>query len=60
VVRRIFDMYVKQGLTVRQIAKQLTLGGTPAPSGGRQWSWAMEDRILQDEAYIGHLLPQPL
>jgi site-specific DNA recombinase len=53
VVRRIFDMYVKQGLTVRQIAKQLTLGGTPAPSGGREWSWAMVDRILHDEAYIG-------
>jgi hypothetical protein len=34
VVRRIFDIYVKQDLTVRQIAKQLTLGGTPAPSGG--------------------------
>ena len=53
VVRRIFGLYVKQGLTVRQIAKQLTLGGTPAPSGGRQWSWAMVDRILHDEAYIG-------
>src|SRR6516162_5656507 len=53
VVRRIFGLYVKQGLTVRQIAKQLTLGGTPAPSGGRQWSWAMVDRVLHDEAYIG-------
>ena len=53
VVRRIFGLYVKQGLTVRQIAKQLTLEGTPAPSGGRQWSWAMVDRILHDEAYIG-------
>jgi len=53
VVRRIFDLYVTQGLTVRQIAKQLTLGGTPAPSGRREWSWAMVDRILHDEAYIG-------
>jgi site-specific DNA recombinase len=53
VVRRIFDIYVKQGLTVRQIAKQLTLGGTPAPSGGRQWSCTMVDRVLHDEAYIG-------
>jgi site-specific DNA recombinase len=53
VVRRIFDIYVKQGLTVRQIAKQLTLGGTPAPGGGREWSWIMVDRILHDEAYIG-------
>jgi site-specific DNA recombinase len=53
VVRKIFDIYTKQGLTVRQIAKQLTLGGTPAPSGRREWSWAMVDRILHDEAYIG-------
>jgi site-specific DNA recombinase len=53
VVRRIFDIYVKQGLTVRQIAKQLTLEGTPAPSGGGQWNWATVDRILHDEAYVG-------
>jgi site-specific DNA recombinase len=53
VVRRIFDIYVKQCLTVRQIAKQLTVEGTPMPSGGRQWSWAMVDRVLHDEAYIG-------
>ena len=31
VVRRIFNLYAKQGWTVRQIAKQLTLQGTPAP-----------------------------
>jgi site-specific DNA recombinase len=53
VVRRIFDLYGKQGLTVRQIAKQLTLGGTPVPRRGRQWSWAMVDRILHDESYVG-------
>ena len=55
VVRKIFDIYVKQGLTVRQIAKQLTLDGTPAPSGGREWNWATVDRILHDETYIGTL-----
>jgi len=55
VVRRIFDTYVKQGLTVRQIAKQLTLEETPTPGGGREWNWAKVDRILHDEAYIGTL-----
>ncbi len=54
VVRRIFDAYVKRGLTVRQIAKQLTLDRTPTPrSGGGQWSWSAVDRILHEEAYIG-------
>jgi hypothetical protein len=31
IVRRIFDTYVKQELTVRQIAKQLTLNRVPTP-----------------------------
>jgi site-specific DNA recombinase len=54
VVRRIFDAYVKQELTVRQIAKHLTLDRTPTPrTGGGQWSWSAVDRILHEEAYIG-------
>ena len=54
VVRRIFDAYVKEELTVRQIAKQLTLDRTPTPrNGGGQWSWSAVDRILHEEAYIG-------
>src|SRR5258707_2582903 len=38
VVRRILNLYAKQSWTVRQIAKQLTLQGTPAPGGGREWN----------------------
>ncbi len=54
VIRRIFDAYVKQELTVRQIAKRLTLDRTPTPrSGGGQWNWSAVDRILHEEAYIG-------
>jgi site-specific DNA recombinase len=54
VVRRIFDAYVSRDLTVRQIAKQLTLERTPTPrNGGGQWSWSAVDRILHEEAYIG-------
>ena len=42
VVHRIFDLYTKQGCTVRQIAKKLTLQGTPAPvvvGNGISISW---------------------
>src|SRR6266566_3724781 len=53
VVRRIFDTYVKQDLTVRQIAKQLILDRTPTPRNSGQWSWSAVDRILREEAYIG-------
>ncbi len=55
VVRRIFNLYTKQGWTVRQIAKQLTLQGTPAPGGGREWNFYTVDRILHNEAYVGTL-----
>jgi len=53
VVRRIFDGYVKQDLTVRQIAKQLTLDRISTPKTAGQWSWSAVDRILHEEAYIG-------
>ena len=53
IVRRIFDSYVKESLTVRQIAKQLTLDRIPTPRNAGQWSWSAVDRILREEAYIG-------
>src|SRR5438093_5243276 len=53
IVRRIFDTYVKQDLTVRQIAKELTLDRTPTSKNRGQWSWSAVDRILREEAYIG-------
>ncbi len=53
IVRRIFDTYVKQDTTVRQIAKQLTLNRIPTPTNAGQWSWSAVDRILHEEAYIG-------
>ncbi len=45
VVRRIFDSYVKQDLTVRQIAKQLTLNRIPTPRNVGQWSWSAVDQV---------------
>src|SRR5215831_16534800 len=53
VVRRIFNSYVKRDLTVRQIAKQLTLDRISTAKAARQWSWSAVDRILHEEAYIG-------
>jgi site-specific DNA recombinase len=49
IVRRIFDAYVTRGLTVRQIAKELTLERIPTPSKAGQWSWSGVDRILREE-----------
>ncbi|MEE8286085.1 MAG: recombinase family protein, partial [Gammaproteobacteria bacterium] len=66
VVRRIFDDYVQRGLTVRQIAKTLTLERVPTPGSSGQWSWSTVDRILSEESYIGtyyynrrHCVPVP-
>ena len=53
VVQRIFDQYVNEGLTVRQIAKRLTVTHVPTPRNSGQWSWSAVDRILHEEAYIG-------
>ena len=53
VVQRIFDQYVNEGLTVRQIAKCLTVTHVPTPRNSGQWSWSAVDRILHEEAYIG-------
>jgi site-specific DNA recombinase len=53
VVRRIFEDYVKENLTVRQIAKRLTVDRIPTPNDNGQWSWSTVDRILNEETYIG-------
>lgn len=53
IVRRIFETYVDGGLTIRQIAKRLTLDRTPTPGQVGQWHWSSVDRILREEAYIG-------
>ena len=53
IVRHIFDAYVNRGLTVRQIAKQLTLDHIPTPKRAKQWHCSVVDEILRAEAYIG-------
>ncbi|HLA13371.1 MAG TPA: recombinase family protein [Pyrinomonadaceae bacterium] len=52
IVRRIFDAYVNRGLTVRQIAKQLTLERIPTPRKAKQWCGSLINHVLHAEAYI--------
>src|SRR6266567_1272344 len=51
VVRRIFDTYVNRGLTVRQIAKELTLERIPTPRKASEWCGSLIDHVLRSETY---------
>lgn len=55
VVRRIFEWHANEGMTVRQIAKRLTLSGPRPPRGGGGWGETTIHKILHNEAYIGTL-----
>ena len=46
IVRRIFDDYVNRGLTVRQIAKQLTLERIPTPRKASEWCGSLINHVL--------------
>ena len=52
VVKRIFDMYVKQNLSSRKIAKILNEDGVPAPEGGK-WGKDTVIYIIGKEIYTG-------
>ncbi|MDE2860913.1 MAG: recombinase family protein [Chloroflexota bacterium] len=53
VVRRVFRMYVREGMGAPAIAKQLTAEGTPTPRAVGRWYDATITRILRTEAYKG-------
>ncbi|HKZ03057.1 MAG TPA: recombinase family protein [Pyrinomonadaceae bacterium] len=53
IVRHIFDAYVNRGLTVRQIAKRLTLDHVATPKRAKQWHGSVVAEMLRAEAYIG-------
>ena len=52
VVRRIFDLYVRDGLKILQIALRLDAQGL-RPRHARNWSASTHSVILRNEAYIG-------
>lgn len=53
VVRRIFRLYIEDGLGTPQIAERLALGGILPPRGGRFWHRNQVNRILRNELYCG-------
>ena len=53
VVRRVFHMYVREGMGGRAIAKQLTAEGVPTPRAVGKWLDGTVTRILSHEAYRG-------
>lgn len=55
-VRRIYSMYLEEGLGVRSIAAMLTADGTFTKSGRSVWSGAAVLKILRNEKYCGDLV----
>ena len=53
VVRRIFDRYVADGLSMRQIKARLYAEGIPSPTGRAVWCDGTLSRLLRRGAYTG-------
>ncbi len=53
IVRRVFDMYVHEGISIRAIARRLTEEGVLPPKGGKTWGMSSVRRILRNQAYAG-------
>ena len=52
VVRRIFDAYVREDISMRQIAKGLNRDGIRSPTGRAVWSVSTIGRILRNEGDV--------
>lgn len=55
IVRLIFDLYIKDGLTPFRIAERLTGMGIPSPKGG-EWVRDTVHNILRNEHYAGYVV----
>jgi site-specific DNA recombinase len=53
VVREIFGLYIKEGYSLRSIAKHLDKKDISSPSGSKKWSPTTIRAILCNTAYIG-------
>ena len=58
VVRRIYDLYVRQGLGTGRIAQKLTEENVPLTKRLKGWSPTAVMRILTNEKYAGDLIQQ--
>jgi site-specific DNA recombinase len=54
-IRKIFHWHVHERITIRQIARKITLSGVVPPRGGKVWGETTVHRILRSEAYVGTL-----
>ena len=59
IVRSIFDAYVEQGRSIRQIAFDLLDRGIPSPTGKPIWGTSTITRLLQQRGVHRHRLLQP-
>jgi site-specific DNA recombinase len=55
VVRRIYDHYVNDGHSMRQIMRDLNAHQIPTPTGKTEWWHSTVCRVLSNEAYIGRV-----
>ena len=55
VVRGIFEDYVAQGLSMRQITGRLNTDRVPSPTGRPIWGVSTVGRLLRNQAYIGRV-----
>ena len=55
IVQRIFQDYVSNNLSMRQITWQLNQDNVPSPSGKTVWGVSTIGRLLRNEAYVGHV-----
>ncbi|MBQ9717555.1 MAG: recombinase family protein [Clostridia bacterium] len=58
IVRRIFDLYVRQNMGAKRIAQTLTAEHTPLCKRLKSWSPTAVMRILTNEKYAGDLIQQ--
>ena len=56
VIRRVFHMYVREGMGAPAIAKQLTAEGVPTPRTAARWYHRTVTRILTSRCLQGHLV----
>lgn len=58
IVRRIFDLYVRQNMGAKRIAQTLVSENTPLCKRLKSWSPTAVMRILTNEKYVGDLIQQ--
>ncbi|KAA3644780.1 MAG: hypothetical protein DWQ07_15350 [Chloroflexi bacterium] len=55
VVRRMFDWYTEEDLSIAGIVKRLEEQGIPSPLGKPRWGTSTVSRLLSNTAYIGRV-----